>query len=64
MSELLVEHNLDPCLARHGWLLERVDDGVSLATAGPRLVVPGDSRGGRYVTNVVSVRLGPTDDGD
>lgn len=32
-------------------LLATLEDGRSLATDGPRLVVPGDISGGRYVTN-------------
>jgi hypothetical protein len=38
-------------------LLATTQDGVSLADQGPRLVVPGDTAGGRYVTGVVKVRL-------
>jgi hypothetical protein len=38
-------------------LLATSEDGRSLATDGPRLVVPGDIAGGRYVTNVVRVFL-------
>ena len=33
------------------------EDGVALGDAGPRLVVPGDLHGGRYVSDVVSLRL-------
>ena len=51
----------DPNFEAKNILLAVTEDGASLATAGPRLVVPGDSRGGRYVTNVVTVRLAPTD---
>ena len=32
-------------------------DGQPLDNDGPRLVVPGDIHGGRYVSNVVAVRL-------
>jgi hypothetical protein len=40
-----------------GPLLATTQDGVSLADQGPRLVVPGDIAGGRYVTGVVRVRI-------
>src|SRR5262249_43926787 len=49
----------DPGFEAKQVLLAESEDGQSLATAGPRLVVPGDIHGGRYVTNVVSVRLAP-----
>lgn len=39
-------------------LLAYEEDGVDLCSAGPRLVVPGDLRGGRYVSNVVQVEIG------
>jgi hypothetical protein len=45
-----------------GVLIAVIQDGVSLAQQGPRLVVPGDSRGGRYVSNVVSIRVGRVPD--
>jgi hypothetical protein len=38
-------------------LLAFAEDGESLAAEGPRLVVPGDIRGGRYVFGVETVRL-------
>jgi len=47
----------DPGFERKQILLSIEEDGQSLATAGPRLVVPGDARGGRYVSNVVELRL-------
>jgi hypothetical protein len=37
------------------------EDGRSLATDGPRLVVPRDRRGGRYVSNVITIRAGDSD---
>jgi molybdopterin-dependent oxidoreductase-like protein protein len=49
----------DPDFEAKTLLLATTEDGVSLADAGPRLVVPGDRRGGRYVTNVVTIRLAP-----
>ncbi len=45
---------------------ERDDDAsgsfVSLADVGPRLVVPGDSKGGRYVSCIRELRLASSDD--
>jgi DMSO/TMAO reductase YedYZ molybdopterin-dependent catalytic subunit len=49
---------LDPAFEHKQILLATTQDGASLADEGPRLVVPGDSAGGRYVTGVVEVRLG------
>jgi hypothetical protein len=49
----------DPNFEAKNILIAETEDGVSLETTGPRLVVPGDSRGGRYVSNVVTVRLAP-----
>jgi len=48
---------IDPQFENKGVLLAFTEDGQSLAAVGPRLVVPGDIRGGRYVTGVVSIRL-------
>jgi hypothetical protein len=39
-------------------LLAYDEDGTDLCAARPRLVVPGDIEGGRYVTNVVNVHVG------
>lgn len=39
-------------------LLAYDEDGTDLCEAGPRLVVPGDIKGGRYVSNVVRVQVG------
>jgi DMSO/TMAO reductase YedYZ molybdopterin-dependent catalytic subunit len=47
----------DPDFGNEDILLAVTQDGQSLADAGPRLVVPGDARGGRYVSGVVRVRL-------
>ncbi len=52
----------DPEFGAKKILLAITEDGVSLADAGPRLVVPGDVRGGRYVSNTVSIRLRPNSD--
>ncbi len=38
-------------------LVATTEDGVPLGDAGPRLIVPGDIKGGRYVSDVVSLRL-------
>jgi hypothetical protein len=38
-------------------LLATSQDGASLVDQGPRLVVPGDRAGGRYVTGVAQVRI-------
>lgn len=43
---------IEPGFENKEVLLAISQDGQSLATAGPRLVVPGDISGGRYVTNV------------
>jgi hypothetical protein len=48
---------LDPNFESKEILLAVTQDGASLAAAGPRLVVPGDAAGGRYVTGVNSVVL-------
>ena len=47
----------DPNFENKEILLGVTQDGVSLAAAGPRLVVPGDTAGGRYVSGVNSVVL-------
>ncbi len=33
-------------------------DGTDLCSAGARLVVPGDIKGGRYVSNLVRLQVG------
>ena len=52
---------IDPDFAGRKILLAVSEDGRSLAADGPRLVVPRDRHGGRYVTNVVSIRVGDSD---
>jgi hypothetical protein len=47
---------IDPDFENKPVLLALIEDGQSL-TGGPRLVVPGDTRGGRYVSDVVSFRV-------
>jgi len=49
---------IDPNFGNKEVLLAYKEDANSLCAAGPRLVVPGDIRGGRYVTNVVEVKVG------
>src|SRR5262249_14363734 len=48
---------LDPDFGNKQIVLALTQDGQSLATQGPRLVVPGDVRGGRYVSGVETIRL-------
>ncbi len=54
---------IDPEFGNRMVLLAVTEDGASLAAEGPRLVVPGDVRGGRYVTNVVRVSVARADIG-
>jgi DMSO/TMAO reductase YedYZ molybdopterin-dependent catalytic subunit len=54
---LVAYGELDPSFENKKILLAVTQDGASLADQGPRLVVPGDVAGGRYVTGVVKVRL-------
>jgi hypothetical protein len=49
---------IDPKFEGKDILLATTEDGRSLGAAGPRLVVPGDKAGGRYVSGVASVELG------
>ncbi|HYB40348.1 MAG TPA: hypothetical protein VEL75_01195 [Candidatus Methylomirabilis sp.] len=48
---------IDPSFENKGVLLAFIQDGQSLAATGPRLVVPNDIHGGRYVSDIVSIRL-------
>jgi len=48
---------IDPDFANQDILLAVMQDGASLADQGPRLVVPSDGRGGRYVSGVARIRL-------
>jgi hypothetical protein len=54
---LVAYGELDPSFENKQILLAVTQDGISLADQGPRLVVPGDVAGGRYVTGVVKVKL-------
>ncbi len=47
----------DPNFGNTPVLLATSEDGRPLDNDGPRLVVPGDIRGGRYVSNVVALGL-------
>ncbi|CAO5167989.1 putative molybdopterin-dependent oxidoreductase [Frankia sp. AiPs1] len=48
---------IDPGYANTESLLAVTEDGKSLAADGPRLTAPKDTKGGRYVSNVISVAL-------
>jgi hypothetical protein len=48
---------VDPAFAKRPVLLATEQDGQPLDAEGPRLVVPGDIKGGRYVSGVVHVKL-------
>lgn len=54
---LVAYGELDPSFENKQILLAVSQDDASLADQGPRLVVPGDIAGGRYVTGVSKVRL-------
>jgi DMSO/TMAO reductase YedYZ molybdopterin-dependent catalytic subunit len=54
---LLAYGELDPAFENKQILLAVTQDGTSLADQGPRLVVPGDAAGGRYVTGIVKVKI-------
>ena len=55
---LVAYGEIDPSFENKRVLLAATEDGASLASQGPRLVVPGDLAGGRYVTGVVAVKIG------
>jgi hypothetical protein len=48
---------IDPGFENKEVLVALTEDGAELGDAGPRVTVPGDSRGGRYVTDVVTIDL-------
>lgn len=48
---------IDPGNENKEVLLATTEDGRSLAADGPRLVIPGDIAGGRYIFNIVRVFL-------
>lgn len=52
---------LDPAFSGKKVLLAVTQDSAKLDREGPRLVVPGDVKGGRYVSGVVRLHVGDTD---
>jgi hypothetical protein len=54
---LVAYGEIDPGFENKEVLLATSEDGRQMDADGPRLVVPGDISGGRYVTNVVRVFL-------
>jgi hypothetical protein len=61
---LVAYGEIDPAFENKQVLLATTQDGVSLANQGPRLVLPGDGAGGRYVSGVVQVRIDEPRAGD
>ncbi len=57
---VVVWGEFDPDFGAKPLLVAITQDGVALGDAGPRLVVPGDTRAGRYVSDIVTIRLAPT----
>ncbi|MGH2944268.1 MAG: hypothetical protein ACRDLN_16000, partial [Solirubrobacteraceae bacterium] len=54
---LLAYGELDPAFESKPVLLAVTQDGAPFAGGRPRLIVPGDAAGGRYVTDVVRIRI-------
>lgn len=54
-AALVAYGEVSPDFGNKGILLAVAEDGVTLER--PRLVVPGDVRGGRYVTDIVELRV-------
>jgi DMSO/TMAO reductase YedYZ molybdopterin-dependent catalytic subunit len=54
---LVAYGEIDPSFENKKVLLAVTQDGVPLTDQGPRLVVPGDMAGGRFVTGVVKVTI-------
>ncbi|WP_433424278.1 molybdopterin-dependent oxidoreductase [Microtetraspora malaysiensis] len=52
---------IDPSFSSKKVLLALSQDGKQIDAEGPRLVVPGDIKGGRYVSGVVRLHVGNTD---
>ena len=52
---------IDPAFGARQVLLATAQDGTPLDTEGPRLVVPGDGKGGRYVSAVAQIYIGDVD---
>ncbi|MFI7229642.1 molybdopterin-dependent oxidoreductase [Nonomuraea angiospora] len=57
----LARAELDPAFSGKKVLLAVTQDSAKLDREGPRLVVPGDVKGGRYVSGVVRLHVGDTD---
>jgi hypothetical protein len=57
-SALVSYGEIDPGFGAKQVLLAYKTDGQDLCTAGPTLVVPGDLKGGRYVSTIVRVHVG------
>lgn len=49
---------IDPNFGAKQVLLAYDEDGNDLCSVGPRLVVPGDIKGGRYVSTIVRIKVG------
>jgi hypothetical protein len=49
---------IDPGFGNKKVILSISEDGHFLTSTGPRLIVPGDIKGGRYVSGVVAIYLG------
>ncbi|MFB9830704.1 molybdopterin-dependent oxidoreductase [Actinoallomurus acaciae] len=52
---------IDPAFGARQVLVATAQDGAPLDSDGPRLVVPGDAKGGRYVSTVVQLYIGDAD---
>jgi len=52
---------IDPAFGARQVLLATAQDGTPLDTVGPRLIVPGDAKGGRYVSAVDQIHIGDVD---
>jgi DMSO/TMAO reductase YedYZ molybdopterin-dependent catalytic subunit len=57
-SALVAWGEIDPSFGAKPVLLAYEVDGTDLCSAGPTLVVPGDIKGGRYVSTIVRVHVG------
>ena len=57
-SALVAWGEIDPGFGAKQVLLAYSVDGTDLCSAGPTLVVPGDLKGGRYVSTIVRVHVG------
>jgi DMSO/TMAO reductase YedYZ molybdopterin-dependent catalytic subunit len=57
-SAIVAWGEIDPSFGAKQVLLAYEVDGTDLCSAGPTLVVPGDIKGGRYVSTIVKVHVG------